>query len=222
MALGTLGILGAVASVGGAAIQASAANRAANAQKQAAQDQIAFQTETRDQIRADLAPYLTGGTNALSGYLYEMGLGEKPADYQGYTKTPGYDFRLQQGTDALQAGAAAQGGLYSGRAMKALQNYGQDYASGEYNNYLSRMGGLIDTGMNAASMSGNASQNAAAGVSNALGSYGNAAAAGAIGAANAWNNGIQNALGAWNYQQQLGQSANQTGNRNSWLNWGSA
>lgn len=124
-------------------------------------------------------------------------------EYGGFTKTPGYDFRLQQGQDSLQAGAAARGGLYSGAAMRDLMKFGQDYGSNEYGNYLSRLGARADTGMSAAQMSGAASQQAAAGVSNALGNIGNAQAAGAIGRANAITGGMQNMLGVWNYQRNL-------------------
>ena len=141
---------------------------------------------TRDEAQAFANANMTGGT-----------------EYGGFTKTPGYDFRMKQGTSAVEAGAAARGGLYSGAAMRDLQNFGQDYASSEYGNYLSRLGARADTGMNAAQMSGAASQQAAAGVSNALGNIGNAKAAGAIGVGNALTGGIQNAVGAWNYQKNL-------------------
>lgn len=124
-------------------------------------------------------------------------------EYGGFTKTPGYDFRLQQGQDSLQASAAARGGLNSGAAMRDLLKYGQDYGSNEYGNYLARLGARADTGMSAAQMSGQASQQAAAGVSNALGNIGNAQAAGAIGTANAWTGGMQNLAGLWNYQKAM-------------------
>ena len=124
-------------------------------------------------------------------------------EYGGFTKTPGYDFRLQQGQDSLQASAAARGGLNSGAAMRDLLKFGQDYGSNEYGNYLARLGARADTGMSAAQMSGQASQQAAAGVSNALGNIGNAQAAGAIGSANAWTGGLQNLAGLWNYQKQM-------------------
>lgn len=128
-------------------------------------------------------------------------------EYGGFTKTPGYDFRLQQGQDSLEAGAAARGGLYSGAAMRDLLKFGQDYGSNEYGNYLSRLGARADTGMSAAQASGQASQQAAAGVSNALGNIGNARAAGAIGVGNALVGGIQNVAGIWNYQRNLAPGA---------------
>ena len=260
------------AAIGGALIQGSAAKKAAKAQESAANKDIAFQKETRDLIRNDLAPYREGGYTAQQALDFELGLGARPmvggtpaeiqtiagpsrtenvytqrgrndvrvltgtrevagasryrvgdrefatmeeaqayakanpvgaTEYGGFTKTPGYDFRLNQGTSAIEAGAAARGGLYSGAAMRDLQQYGQDYASGEYNQYLNRLAGRTDSGMSAAQMSGAASQNAAAGVSNALGNIGNAQSAGAIGVGNAITGGIQNGLGAWQYQKNL-------------------
>ena len=62
------------------------------------------------------------------------------------TKTPGYDFRLNEGTRAIEGSAAARGGLYSGATMQALQNYGQDYATNAYENWLNRVGGLTQMG----------------------------------------------------------------------------
>ena len=285
--------MGAVAAIGGALVQGAAAKKAAKAQTAAANQDIAFQRETRDIVRGDLAPYRTGGVTAQQALDYELGLGGKPmiggtapmvetfteggrapganpflnsmygvggpagaaargsgvtryrvngqvfntldeanayaaanktggTEYGGYTKTPGYDFRLKQGQDSLEASAAARGGLNSGAAMRDLLKYGQDYGSNEYGNYLSRLGARADTGMGAAQMSGQASQQAAAGVSNALGNIGNARAAGAIGMGNAITGGIQNGLGVWNYQRQVNAangtpSGMNTGN-NNWAN----
>lgn len=123
--------------------------------------------------------------------------------YSGYTKTPGYDFRLNQGLDAIQSSAAARGGLYSGAAMRDALKYGQDYATGEYTNYLARLAGMTDTGVAAAGNQANAGANMGAGVGSALASRGNASAAGAIGMGNAFNSGLQNVLGYMNYQQNL-------------------
>ena len=49
-------------------------------------------------------------------------------------QTPGYQFGLQQGEGALQAGAAANGSLLTGGTQSALNKYGQDYADTNYNN----------------------------------------------------------------------------------------
>lgn len=125
-------------------------------------------------------------------------------EYGGYTKTPGYDFRLQQGQDSLEAGAAARGGLYSGAALQDALQYGQDYASSEYGNYLARLGNASSAGQAAATGQANAAQVGAQGVSNALAGYGNAGAAGYIGMGNAVTGGLQNLAGLWNYQRNMG------------------
>lgn len=125
-------------------------------------------------------------------------------EYGGYTKTPGYDFRMTQGLDALESSAAARGGLYSGAALQASQQFGQDYATSEYENYLAKLSNRAGVGMGAATGQANAATNAASGVSNALAGAGNAAAAGAIGQGNALVGGLQNLATNWNYQKQMG------------------
>jgi hypothetical protein len=51
---------------------------------------------------------------------------------------PGYQARLKLGTQALQNSAAAHGDLLGGNTLNALQQYGQDYASNEYQNVYNR------------------------------------------------------------------------------------
>lgn len=206
MAIGTTAAL-IGASLAGSAIQAGAAKKATKAQTKAAEADMAFQTETRDLIRGDLAPYREGGLAGQAAYLYEMGLGPKPADYGGWQQDPTYQFRLGQGMDAINASHAARSGILSGAALQDAISYNSDFAGAERNNYLNRLAGLTDSGMSAAQMSGAASQNAAAGVSNALGNIGNAQAAGAIGVGNALASGINNGIGIWNYQKNMQQPA---------------
>lgn len=88
-------------------------------------------------------------------------------EFQG---DPGYQFRLQQGQNALQQSAAAQGGLLSGAAAKALSKYNQNFASNEYqnaynrftndqNNRFNRLATLAGVGQTATNQLGNAGQN---------------------------------------------------------------
>ena len=51
---------------------------------------------------------------------------------------PGFQFRLQQGQQALERSAAAKGGLLTGGTAQAEQQFGQDYASNEYGNVYNR------------------------------------------------------------------------------------
>lgn len=122
-------------------------------------------------------------------------------EYKGYSFTPDYQFRLEQGQDSVNAMAGAKGGLLSGRTLQDLSTFNQGLAAQGRNEYMQRLGGLVDTGMSAAGMAGNASQNAAAGVSNALSGIGNAGSAGAIGFGNAITGGLNNLAGLWQYQK---------------------
>lgn len=125
------------------------------------------------------------------------------AEYQGFQATPGYQFQLDQGLDAIDNSAASRGNVFSGATMKAAQGFGQGLANQEYNNFLNRITGVAGGGQAAAGNAANAGANFAAGAGNAYAGIGNAQAAGAIGQANALNSGINNAIGAFNYQNQL-------------------
>jgi hypothetical protein len=144
----------------------------------------AEQTRIYDQNRADqarineqnmayMAPYRQAGLAGQNQLLTLMGLqggNAGAADYGRYAKDfqmsdfqqdPGYAFRMSEGLKAMNAAAAARGGLMSGGALKAGQQYGQDMGSQEYQNAYNRyqtnrsnqlapLGALTSAGMNAA------------------------------------------------------------------------
>lgn len=62
---------------------------------------------------------------------------KKPTTEDMYAD-PGYDARMKEGMKALQRSAAAKGTLLTGGTAKALQEYGQDYASNEYDKVFGR------------------------------------------------------------------------------------
>jgi len=62
------------------------------------------------------------------------------------SRMPGYQFRMNEGTKALNTSWAANGMRESGAAEKALLRYGQDYASNEFNNEWNRLAGLAGVG----------------------------------------------------------------------------
>ena len=184
--IGGSALLGAGASVYGA-------NKAASAQKKAANQASQIQKDQYEQTRADLAPYRDVGSNALSQYQSLLGLnGQAKAQeaLQGYTQSP-YLSQLIKDTQAgVDASSAARGGLFSGATAQAIGNKTGQLYLGDYNNYLSRIGGLVDTGQNAASQTGQFGANAAAGRSNAAMQAGNAQAGGWINMANGVNNAL--------------------------------
>lgn len=74
--------------------------------------------------------------------------------------TPGYQMRAQEGNTQIEASAAARGGLNSGATLRALQRYGQDYNTNEFNNYLGRLSNLFGGAQSASNNLGAAAQNA--------------------------------------------------------------
>ncbi len=63
---------------------------------------------------------------------------------------PGYQFRLQQGVNAIDRSGAARGMRLSGAQEKALSDYGQGTGSAEYGNYYNRLAALSGQGFDAA------------------------------------------------------------------------
>lgn len=58
--------------------------------------------------------------------------------------SPGYQFRLGQGEQALQQSAAARGVLNTGGTLRDILGYGQNFASGEYANVYGRAADTYD------------------------------------------------------------------------------
>lgn len=117
------------------------------------------------------------------------------------SSSPSYQFRLGEGTKALERSQAARGRLFSGATGMALQRYGQGFASQEFENDFRRLGALSGAGDNAQGITINAGQNYANNASANTIAAGNARASGYLGAGNAqanfWGNTVPGALGAW-------------------------
>lgn len=193
------------ATVAGSMYSSKQASKAAKTQAASADRASQIQQENFEQTREDLMPYKQAGDTALGQLMGQMA----PDGYFNQTYTgqdiysdPSYQFRLQQGQDAIQSSAAAQGGLLSGATLKALQNYGQESASQEYSNAYNRfnadqtnrynrLSNLVGIGQNAAAQVGNAGAQTAQAIANNTMAGANALAAGQIGSANAWTDGAQ-------------------------------
>lgn len=139
-------------------------------------------------------------------YSRDFGMADFEAD-------PGYAFRLSEGMKALDASAAARGGLLSGNTLRGALKYGQDQASQEYTNafnryQLNRRNQLapLETLFGGAHDSANTLSSAAGNLGNQLASnsyqLGNVQAAGSIARGDAWSGavgGVTDALGGFNY-----------------------
>lgn len=199
----------ATAIVGSAVVGAVAtgysANKAASAQKEAAQTAADTQMGMYDKTREDLSPYRVIGQDAAGKLTTRLSDLTAPIvmDQAALEKTPGYQFNLTQGQKGVYNSAAARGLGSSGAALKgaatfatglADSTYQQQFQNAQTNqaNAFNRLKALVNTGQNAATQTGSAGTAAATGAANAQIGAGNAAAAGynATGAAisNAANN----------------------------------
>lgn len=125
---------------------ADAASEAARAQAQAAREGLAFQKDVYKKAETGFNPYITAGTEVgLPGYTKAVqGFTQptysfKPKDFSlSNWKDPGYEFRLSQAQDAINAATASKGMTLGSGALKALQTRGQDMASQEFGSAYDR------------------------------------------------------------------------------------
>jgi len=126
-------IAGGGAALGGSLISGLFGSNAADESSDAQEDALGLQRSMYNQGRADLAPWRRRGRQATTALWQRMKAG--PGEYE---KSPYYDWLQQQGTQALERGAAARGNQFSGAEQKALTQYGQNLASTDYDNWLNR------------------------------------------------------------------------------------
>lgn len=92
----------------------------------------------------------TGGATNAVGVLGGPGRALMSAaaqdPFSGFQADPGYQFRQEQGEQAINRAAAARGGRLSGRTLKELGRFNQGLASQEYQNFANR--GLAARGQN--------------------------------------------------------------------------
>lgn len=232
-------LIGAGASLGGAAISSRASRRAAEAQGETAAENRQMAEEATSESLSDFdralqeavttlrgggdraeafqRPFYDAGTAALSTYTDAMGLNGPAGNDNAlsrFTASPGYQFQLGEGINALERSANARGRLYSGATMRDTLSYGQGLANQEWGNYLSRLTGLAGAGQQAggtlSAMTGATSGSIADAllgtaanranvrlgglnaVTGANSDIGAARASGIVGGANSWNQGLTN------------------------------
>lgn len=101
--------------------------------------------EMYEQGRADLAPFREAGLGAIGRYQ------ELLRDPSKVKETPGYQFRMEEGLEGVMRKGAAGGKLFSGETGKGLVEFGQQYATSEYDKALQREFSLAQMGATAAS-----------------------------------------------------------------------
>jgi type II secretory pathway pseudopilin PulG len=170
------GILGA-AVIGGVA-QSVSAGKAASAQKQAAQQATDTQKQFYGESKAELQPFITGGTNAYGTLNNLLGVGGNSDTMKATLEgIPGYQFTRDQGLKATQSGYAARGLADSGGALKGAANYATGLADSTVGTYINSLQNSASTGSNAASALAGYGTATGQGIGNNLIGAGNARAA---------------------------------------------
>lgn len=109
-----------------------------------------------------LGGQVNNGTTASNGLSAMLGLGgdtdAQNKAFSNWQNSTGYQFGLNQGTQAITQNAAAKGLLNSGSTAKALDTYGQQYANTQYGNYTGQLQNLVNSGNQAAGVIGSTGQ----------------------------------------------------------------
>lgn len=210
-------LIGAAGSLGAAAMGARASRRAAGAVETTQRENRALAESTTtealgeydtilDQALNAQQPYAQAGRGGLDELMASLGLSGPEASAGALSRfrgSPGYDFQMSQGVNALDRSAAARGGLYSGAQGQALTQFGQGLADTTFNNRLTQLASLAGLGertaMNEAGMRlGVAGSRAGLrmgglnAVTGANTNIGTAQATGITGAANQWTGAFNN------------------------------
>ena len=212
---------------------AQANRESAALSKSTADRQMDIQQKQYDEGVARQKPWLDAGQQALSELssgLRQGGEFNTPFSFSttGPNADPSYAWRVEQGRRAMDAAAAAHGGMFTGGQQLALQNYGQQQGAQEYqaqfdrwrNSQLQRynmVAGVAGTGQAAANNMNASGQSFANNQSTVLGnlantqiglnsSTANAQAASQVAQANAFNNLLGQGIGLYTAYQTGGGS----------------
>ena len=217
-----------IGSLLGGVFGANASGKAASAGQQGAQQAIKsiqqgqqtsqnFLNNEWSGTQGNFNPYLSLGSTSANNLQGLLNQGFTAPTLAQAEQTPGYEFTLQQGTDAINKNAAANGTLNSGNTGVALENYGQGLASTTYqqvyNNalqsYLANLQGLTGgtqigegatstlgyLGGQAVNQNSNINMGGAAEIAQQQNNAAAARASGYLGSANAWTNAFGGIFG---------------------------
>lgn len=220
------GVQGASAAHNAAGDEASYAKQAQQEEQQNQEAANQAQQTALGNVTTAEQPYQTVGSTAAGGLNTLLQTGFQAPTLAEAENTPGYQFELQQGTDALTKQAAATGNLMSGTTGTALEQYGQGLASTNYEqaynnalnsymaNYQTLLGGtntgltstgqLAQTNLGVAGNTANIDLTGAQQIAQQLNNQGAAYAGGTLGAAQAWSGMIGGLESAANGASMMG------------------
>lgn len=108
---------------------------------------------SRDAALAEFDPFVAAAAGAPGMYSDAIGLGGdtgRDRAVSAFRASPGYDFMVNQGLDAIDRRAASRGMLGSGNTRIDTANYVTGVADQEYGSWLDRLAGQQEFGANIA------------------------------------------------------------------------
>jgi hypothetical protein len=154
----------AAAGVASGALGGAGQSAASAAQAQAAREQLEWIKNVYGNAQKDIKPYTHLGEVGAKGYEANLPYLTSRYGMEDYRQsplytpmvrnlaelqaTPGYQFQLQQGLQGVQQGAAAKGGVLSGAAGQAMNNYAQGQAAQGYQSAWERAQKAYGTAFN--------------------------------------------------------------------------
>jgi hypothetical protein len=151
---------GAISGLMGGAGQSAASSAMADV----AREQLDWTKKVYGQAQKDIKPYTHLGEVGATGYEANLPYLTSRYGMEDYKQsplytpmvrnlaelqaTPGYQFQLQQGLQGVQQSAAAKGGLLSGAAGQAMNNYAQGQAAQGYQSAWERAQKAYGTAFN--------------------------------------------------------------------------
>lgn len=149
--------------------------------------------------------YTTYGQNEnRQGVPGSTGSGGGDNSYGGFVMSPGYQFRLNQGLQAIERSASARGNRLGGATMKALNDYAQGSASDEFQRYVGGLQSLAGVGQSATGSIAQAGQQYASNSAQTNATLGNARASAYANTGNAINQTVGNLASAYLYNKGYG------------------
>lgn len=146
-------ILGSNATSDAAKTTSQATQQAAQLTSDAAAKSVDEIKRQYDLTRTDLSPWRTSGTNALALLTALLTPGALPAGTASnyLTQLPGYQFQNDQALKAITNRQSADNQRFTGRGYKELGDYVAGSIAGPaYQNWLTQLAGLSNSGENAA------------------------------------------------------------------------
>ncbi len=176
-AIGVSAAIGVGASVVSAGVGMYGASKSADAAEDASKRNNALASSQYQQTREDQEPWRLAGMRALDRIEEQPDFNFTGEEFD-FMADPSYEWRKQEGINALDRSAASRGRTLSGGQDRAVTRYGSDLASTEYQNAFNRHQtgevnrfnmeqGEYNTNMNTNKSLANVGQQATANIQNA-------------------------------------------------------